>query len=222
MEVQSEEVLNGWNLDAFRETVATVESNPDAGRLTWRGRASWDGHFGVDARAEEIEQLGEVIPRRFTLRGDHPPELLGENTGPTAVETLLAALGSCVAGTYAAHATARGIHVDGLEVSVESAIDLEGFLQLAPAPAGLDGVRITIRVRTDADEDTLEEIRRIVTNASPVYDSIRRPVSIESQVVRLTAGSQALNRKPGARQLGGPSPRRVERRARVGTAPATR
>jgi uncharacterized OsmC-like protein len=184
MEVQSQEVLNGWNLEAFRETVVTVESNPEAGRLTWRGRVRWDGHFGMDARAEEIEQLGEVIPRRFTLRGDHPPELLGENTGPTAVETLLAALGSCVAGTYAAHATARGVRVDGLEVSVESAIDLNGFLQIAPTPAGLDGVRITVRVRSDADDDTLEEIRQIVTKASPVYDSVTRPVSIESHVVR--------------------------------------
>lgn len=184
MEVQSQEVLNGWNLEAFRETVATVESNPEAGRLTWRGRVSWDGHFGVDARAEEIEQLGEVIPRRFSLRGDHPPELLGDNTGPTAVETLLAALGSCVAGTYAAHATARGVHLDGLEVTVESAIDLNGFLQLAPTPAGLDGVRVTMRVRSDADDDTLEEIRRIVTHASPVYDSVSRPVSVESRVAR--------------------------------------
>jgi uncharacterized OsmC-like protein len=184
MEVQSQEVLNGWNLEAFRETVATVESNPEAGRLTWRGRVSWDGHFGVDARAEEIEQLGEVIPRRFSLRGDHPPELLGDNTGPTAVETLLAALGSCVAGTYAAHATAHGVHLDGLEVTVESAIDLNGFLQLAPTPAGLDGVRVTMRVRSDADDDTLEEIRRIVTHASPVYDSVSRPVSVESRVAR--------------------------------------
>jgi uncharacterized OsmC-like protein len=184
MEVQSRQVLNGWNLEAFRETLATVEGNPEAGRLTWRGRVRWDGHFGVDARSEEIEQLGEVIPRHFTLRGDHPPELLGENTGPTAVETLLAALGSCVAGTYAAHATARGVQIDGLDVSIESTIDLNGFLQLAPTPAGLEGVRITVRVQSDADDDTLEEIRRVVTNASPVYDSVTRPVSIESRVVR--------------------------------------
>lgn len=184
MTVQSQETLNGWDLEAFRETIATVEENPEAGRLTWRGRVSWDGHFGLDARTEAIEQLGQVIPRRFTLRGDHPPELLGENTGPTAVETLLAALGSCIAGTYAAHATAQGVELQELEVAVESAIDLNGFLQLAPAPAGLDGVRVTIRVRSEADDTKLEEIRRIVTNASPVHDSLARPVAIESAVAR--------------------------------------
>jgi uncharacterized OsmC-like protein len=184
MSALTDNVLNGWDLDAFQETVATVESNPEAGRLIWRGRVRWDGHFGLDACPEAIEQLGHVIPRRFTLRGDHPPELLGENTGPTAVETLLAALGSCVAGTYAAHATAQGVRLDGLEVSVESAIDLNGFLQLAPAPAGLDGVRITVRVRSDADDETLEEIRKIVTRASPVHDSLSRPIRIDSRVER--------------------------------------
>ena len=185
MASHTDNLLNGWDVDAFRETVATVERNPEAGRLTWRGRVSWDGHFGVDAHADAIEQLGEVIPRRFTLRGDHPPELLGENTGPTAVETLLAALGACVAGTYAAHATAQGVVIEALEVAVESAIDLNGFLQLAPTPAGLDGVAVTVRVRSDADERTLEDLRRIVTQASPVHDSLSRPVQIQSTVQRL-------------------------------------
>ena len=185
MEAKTDATLNGWDLDAFRETVATVESNPEAGIVTWRGRVSWDGHFGLDARTEAIEQLGQVIPRRFTLRGDHPPELLGENTGPTAVETLLAALGSCIAGTYAAHATAQGVRLDALEVSVESAIDLNGFLQLAPTNAGLEGVRVAVRVSSDADEATLEAIREIVTKASPVHDSVARPITIESSVERV-------------------------------------
>jgi uncharacterized OsmC-like protein len=182
MATYTESTLNGWNLDEFRETVATVESNPEAGRLSWRGRVRWDGHFGVDARTEAIEQLGEVMPRRFTLRGDHPLALLGENTGPTAVETLLAALGSCIAGTYAAHATAHSVRLDELEVTVEAAIDLNGFLQLAPTPAGLDNVRVTVQVRSDADAATLEEIRKIMTTASPVHDSLTRPITIDSRI----------------------------------------
>ena len=44
-------------------------------------------------RTEEIEQLGQVMPHRFTMRGDHPPQLLGQNTGPTAAEALLAGAG---------------------------------------------------------------------------------------------------------------------------------
>ena len=76
--------LNGWDLEAMNSAVEDVRENPDAGRLTWRGRVRWDGGFGLDARTDSIEQLGARLPRRFTLRGDHPPELLGANTGPTA------------------------------------------------------------------------------------------------------------------------------------------
>jgi uncharacterized OsmC-like protein len=177
--------LNGWDLEQFKNTIAAVEENPEAGKVTWRGHVAWDGHFGLDAHADEIEQLGQVIKRRFTLRGDHPPELLGENTGLSAVETLLAALGSCIAGTYAAHATARGVKLDELEVEIESTTDLNGFLQLAPTRAGLQGVKATLRVKADADDSTLDEIRRVVTQASPVYDSVANPVAIESSVERV-------------------------------------
>lgn len=179
MATKSVKELNGWDLEQFQQAVATVDENPEAGKLTWRTHATWDSGFGLDVRTDEIEQLGEVITRRFTLRGDHPPELLGENTGPTAVETLLAALGSCVAGTYAAHATARGVRIQELTVDLESMIDLNGFLQLGQARAGLQGVRATIRVRADADAETLEELGRVVTNASPVFDSLANPVEID-------------------------------------------
>ncbi len=174
--------LNGWDLEEFQQIVEAVKEEPEVGKLTWRGRVGWDAGFGLDVHTEEIEQLGEVIRRKFTLRGDHPPELLGENTGPTAVETLLAALGSCVAGTYAAHATARGIEIEELEVEIEGQIDLNGFLQLRPTRAGLSFAKAKVRVKSDADEDVLEELGRITTQASPVYDSVSNPVSTELSV----------------------------------------
>ncbi len=174
--------LNGWDLGEFQATVEAVREQPEAGKLAWRNRTEWDEGFAVDVHTEEIEQLGEVIRRKFTLRGDHPPELLGENTGPTAVETLLAALGSCVAGTYAAHATAQGIEIEELEVEIEGQIDLNGFLQLAPTRAGLSGAKVKVRVKSDADEAALEELGQLTTQASPVFDSVSNPVPIESSV----------------------------------------
>ena len=90
--------LNGWDVEAMTQAVTMVKEQPEAGLLTWRGRSIWDGGFGLDVRTREIEQLGEVMDRHFTLRSDHPPELLGQNTGPTAIETVLAALGACMTG----------------------------------------------------------------------------------------------------------------------------
>lgn len=176
---------NGWNLEQFSETVKAVQENPEAGKLKFRARFEWDRHFAGDARTDSIEQMGQTIPRKFTLRGDHPPELLGENTGATAVETLLCALGSCIAGTFAAHATANEVDISGLEVELEGGIDLSGFLRLAEVPAGLDGVRVKIRVRSEATEAKLQELLDLTSKASPVFDSLSRPVRIEPRLERI-------------------------------------
>lgn len=176
----SPRILNGWDLEAFNGAVEAVKQQPEAGKLTWRGRVRWDGGFGMDARAEELEQLGQVVRRHFTLRGDHPPELLGQNSGPTAVEALLAALGSCITGTYAAQATARGIALEELEVEIEGQMDLNGFFQLAPVRPGLSGVEVRIRVKSDADDKMLEELRQAALKASPVYDSVTNPVAVKA------------------------------------------
>ena len=182
--VNSSTQLNGWDLEAMTAAVEDVRQNPEAGRVTWRGRAVWHGGFGLDAHTDAIEQLGNRLERHFTLRGDHPPELLGSNTGPTAVEVLLAALGSCIAGTYAAQATGRGIQLDALEVEVDGCIDLNGFFGLQPVRPGLSDVRATIRVRSEADDETLEELRLAALAASPVFDTVANPVDVLTTVDR--------------------------------------
>lgn len=182
-QVVQEKMLNGWNTEAVEEAMATVDRTPEAGRLTWRSTAVWDGGFGLDVRTREIVQLGESMPRHFTLRGDHPPELLGANTGPTAVETLLAALVACVAGTFAAQATARGVALDGLEVDIEGEIDLAGFFGLRPVAPGLTDVRLNVRAASDADPAVLEEILAGTRAASPVFDSLSRPIEVATRVV---------------------------------------
>lgn len=175
--------LNGWNVEAMSGAVEAIKEQPEAGKLTWRSRVVWDGGFGLDVRTEEIEQLGQVMERRFTMRGDHPPELLGHNTGPTAIETLLAALGSCMAGTFAAQATARGVKIEALEVDVEGAIDLNGFFGLKPISPGLSDVKLSFRVKSGADSHMLNEILEAAQSLSPVFNSVTKPVGVG---VRLT------------------------------------
>lgn len=176
--------LNGWNLEAMHDAVEHVKQQPAAGRLTWRSRVSWDSGFGLDVRTRQIEQQGAVMERPFTMRGDHPPELLGRNSGPTAIETLLAALGSCMAGTFAAQATVRGVAIDSLEIDVEGVIDLNGFFGLKAIDPGLSDVRLSFRVASDADEATLREVVEAARSLSPVFDSITRPVGVQVDLAK--------------------------------------
>ncbi|MGD8711059.1 MAG: OsmC family protein [Ectothiorhodospiraceae bacterium] len=179
--------LNGWNVDAMNAAIETVRQQPKAGRLSWRSRVVWDGGFGLDVHTETIEQLGQVMRRRFTLRGDHPPELLGQNTGPTAIETVMAALGSCMAGAFAAQATARGVEIRSLEVEVEADIDLNGFFGLQAIPPGLSNVALSFHVESSADPDTEQEILDAACSVSPVFDTVTRPVAVETRLIRAGA-----------------------------------
>lgn len=180
--------LNGWNVQAMTDAINGVRENPDAGPLHWRSHVTWDGGFGLDVHTEEIRQLGQGMPRHFTLRGDHPPELLGANTGPTAIETCLAALGSCITGTYAAQATARGVEIEALEVDIEGVIDLNGFFGLRSVPPRLSDVTVSVRVKSDADSATLEEILKATRAHSPIYDTVTHPVAISASVEKVGAG----------------------------------
>jgi uncharacterized OsmC-like protein len=177
-------LLNGWDVDQVTEAVEGVRENPESGRLTWHSRVTWDGGFGLDVRTKEIRQLDQTMARRFTMRGDHPSELLGENTGPTAIEMLLGALGACVAGTFAAQATERGVEVQGLEVDVEGAMDLNGFFGLKPVDPGVSDVKVALRVEADAAPADLEEILQAAREHSPVFDSFSRPIGVETRVIR--------------------------------------
>jgi uncharacterized OsmC-like protein len=170
--------LNGWDVEAMTQAVTMVQEQPEAGLLTWRGRSIWDGGFGLDVRTREIEQLGEVMDRHFTLRSDHPPELLGHNTATTAVETVLAALGACMTGQFAAEATRRGVRIDSLTVDLECTTDLNGMFGLQPIRPGLRDVTLSYRVASDADEETLQEILDTARSLSPVFDTVTKPVAV--------------------------------------------
>ena len=164
--------------------IEDVAANPEAGALTWRSHVVWDAGFGLDVRTDSIEQLGQDMPRLH--RAQRPPTGAARaNTGPTAIELVVAALGACITGTYAAQATARGVTLDHLDVELETLIDLNGFFGIDDqVPAGLQRVRATFRVAADADDATLQEIADAVAQLSPVHDTLTRPVEVAMTVRR--------------------------------------
>lgn len=177
--------LNGWDVEGVMDAIEMVRQQPEAGKLSWQSRAVWDGGFGLDVRVRKIEQLGEAMERHFTMRGDHPPELLGHNTGPTAIETYMAALGSCMAGTFAAQATVREVEIESLEVDLEGMIDLNGFFGLQPVSPGVSNVKLAFRVRSDADPEELQEILNATCAHSPIFATTTNPVGVEAAVTKV-------------------------------------
>jgi uncharacterized OsmC-like protein len=182
---------NGLDLEVLQGAMNAIREQPEAGIVTMRTLHRWDDGFGVDGYAKEVEEGGEVTARKFTFRTDWPPEVGGRDSGPAPGEALLGALGGCVAMTYITKAALRGVTIDELEVTIEARVDLQGTFELDSVRAGLSDVTVTVGVRSDADNATLEELAQTTTQTSGVFNSLARPVPMQLLVQRLPLPSSA-------------------------------
>jgi uncharacterized OsmC-like protein len=182
---------NGLDLELLQGAMNAIREQPEAGIVTMRTLHRWDDGFGVDGYAKEVEEGGEVTARKFTFRTDWPPEVGGRDSGPAPGEALLGALGGCVAMTYITKAALRGVTIDELEVTIEAQVDLQGTFELDSVRAGLSDVTVTVGVRSDADNATLEKLAQTTTQTSGVFNSLASPVPMQLFVQRLPLPSSA-------------------------------
>lgn len=175
-------VVNGVDVDRLVETIDAIEENPELARFQFRANTEWVD--GARSRTEIQEFFGagqedESRDKPLVLMGDEPPVLLGSNTAPNAVETVLHALASCFAVGIAYNAAARGIEVDSLEFDLEGDLDLRAFLGLSDdVRPGFGEIRVNYRVKTDASREQIEELCEHVQRTSPVLDIISNPVPV--------------------------------------------
>lgn len=134
----------------------------------------------VTFRAESALQDGfhsEVKLRDHQLTVDEPKGIGGSDRGPTPVELVLAALGSCQEITYRAFATAMGIPLDGVSAQVEGDIDFRGFFAIDPTVRpGFGALRVQITLRSSAPEADIARLVEAVNSHCPVLDMLNSPV----------------------------------------------
>ena len=122
----------------------------------------------------------EARIRQFTVTIDEPPSLGGTDAGPNPVELVLAALAACQEITYRAYATALGVPLDSVSVSLQGGIDLRGFFSVSDdVRSGFSGVRGTVTLTSSAPPADLEKLKAIVDAHCPVLDILKNPVPVE-------------------------------------------
>ena len=134
-----------------------------------RSRSAIRGFYAGDHENTERQQSLEVD-------ADQPLFLGGENTAPNPVEHLLHALDSCLTVTLVYHAAVQGIHLEAVETDAEGDMNARGFFGISETVnKGYTQIRVNMRVKADADVDTLTALAMY----SPVYEMISRSVPIE-------------------------------------------
>ena len=138
----------------------------------------------VDSRLVEAFR-SHVKVRDFEVIVDQPANMDSTDLGPRPSEYLLAALAACHEVTYRLYADAMGIPLDNISVKVTGVSDAKGFFSLdEETPAGFTEIFGSIVLESDAPDEDIERLRQVVNRCCPVLDDIRRPVSVDLQIVR--------------------------------------
>ena len=126
----------------------------------------------------------KVSTRNFSIIVDEPPQLGGSDAGPNPVEYLLAALIGCM--NVVGHLVARemGFNIEALAIDAEGVLNPERLMNKPTSDrAGYKVVRVALRVKSDADAETLAAWAEAVERRCPVSDNLGNatPVHIDVQ-----------------------------------------
>ncbi len=166
-------VVNGIDVPALDAALKTVGAQPAAAKAPKSSRVRWQSGLKF-----------KVQVRNHAFLVDEPTHLTGDDTSPNSMEYVLGAYGACLATGFVLLATQRGIHVENLEVAVESTQDNSfKFLGIDDlGHPGFDQVTAKLYVQADADEATIRELWERTLDRSPVANSLSREVKLKTEV----------------------------------------
>ncbi|MEZ4521544.1 MAG: OsmC family protein [Thermomicrobiales bacterium] len=175
-------VNNGVDLEQLGATIGLIKDDPQLAQFQFRTRSRWEGGARCVTEITSFYGAGseQQHARTHVMVGDEPEVLLGADSSPNAVESVLGALAGCLAVGYAYNAAARGIDIEELTFDLHGDLDLHAFLGLSDEQRpGFKNIRATYRVKSSATDDELAELEAHVLRTSPVLDIVRNPVPVQ-------------------------------------------
>ena len=111
------------------------------------------------------------------------PGVGGAGTGACSGDLLLGALAACAQITCQMVAAAMGIPTEGIEVTVEGDLDLQGTLGIAKgSPVGFESIRVIFEVRApQATAEQLSALQAKTEQYCVVMQTLLHPPRIESK-----------------------------------------
>jgi uncharacterized OsmC-like protein len=172
---------NGVDVPNLFATINVVREKPELAQFRFRATNRWVVGTHSRTTIETFTGAGgdHAHQREFAYGADHPAVLCGADQGPTPVEFLLHALGSCLMAGVANIAAARGVTLTSVEAKVEGDIDLQGILGISrDVRNGYEQVRVNFAIEGDATPETLREIVEQARARSAVFDVMRNGVDV--------------------------------------------
>ena len=138
------------------------------------------------ARLTEGLKCEVTGPRGERVVTDMPPAMGGQASAPNPGWYMRGAMASCAATVIAMRAAKLGIALETLEVTVDSDADHRGILGLdEKISAGQSALRMTVKIRGNAEPHTLRELAAWGEAHSPVGCTVKDapPCSLEVRLI---------------------------------------
>ena len=157
----------------IESAVEYLNANPAEARYT-------DSY--ATARLDDPAALKVAVegPDGAAITTDMPASVGGTSSASSPGWYLRAAAAGCVATLIAMRAAAVGVHLQRIEVTVDSESDDRGILGADDGvPGGPLSTRVSARLQSaDADRRALREVLDWAVEHCPVTDALRRPIPI--------------------------------------------
>ena len=168
------------NLVGVKESVEDLinksSQDPSFGHFKYDVNTHWEG--GVLCKAS--------IRNEHELVVDEKPMLGGCDLGPSPVELILAALGTCQEIMYSVIASSMDIELEECDVKLTADLDIRGLLGVDMAEKvcpGFSNINYLTNIKTNASNEQLVALLDIVEKQCPVLDILTRQVPIANSII---------------------------------------
>lgn len=172
-------MLNGVNLEALGNYVELISNKPDEAIAALGVTANWKGGVSTEITTHS-KKIGSVpVEKKFKYSIGEPEELLGDNLHPNPQDYILGGLAGCMMVGFVVGATAKGIKLDSVKLTIVGNLDLRGFLEVDPnASVGFEELQFNFEVEGNGTPEDYSAIAEHVRKVSPGYRTIAEPVKI--------------------------------------------
>ncbi|MGE8062480.1 OsmC family protein [Pseudomonas sp. NPDC089547] len=176
-------LINGIDVVALQKFASGIAEDSSKRHARFNVNTKWEQQTRSVATVSRYHLSGTDYDRNFTIAADEPFELLGQNTAPNPQELLMAALNACLSVGYVVNAAVMGITIESLEIETDGELDLRGFLGLDESVnPGYDEVTYSVKIKSDASAEKVEELHRIVTKTSVNLANFSKAIRMKSEL----------------------------------------
>ncbi len=160
------------NLD---ETVSRLAADPQTGLVRPKVTVSLVEDVALEGR---FVQYGKV----FTFASDEAVERGGRGQAPSPMRYFLSGIAFCQGVWYAKGSAVAGCVLEGLEIDVETFLDMRGEHRVGEVPASPQWVFLEARVQSPSASDRVLAMVDEANARCPIFNLVRRAVPVYERI----------------------------------------